>query len=122
MHHLHKIPGPTFTNVSNTGTIINLSSNLLEDPLDIRISLIRPTRHERWSIASTIFTPRNTHSEVKKTLRLSFHDSTFGVLIPLVASINDGIAGFHEIGECGNGLIDRSSGLYEDDNGSRALD
>lgn len=49
-------------------------------------------------------------------------DSALGVLVPLVAAVDYGVAGLHVGGQGGDGLVDRSAGLDEDDDGSGALE
>lgn len=49
-------------------------------------------------------------------------DSALGVLVPLVAAVDDGVAGFHVVGEGGDGLVDGGAGLDEDDDGAGALE
>ena len=44
--------------------------------------------------------------------------STLGIFLPHVVAVDDGISGFHVVGKGGDDLIDGSTGLDDDDNGS----
>uniref|UniRef100_A0A0A0KUU0 Uncharacterized protein n=1 Tax=Cucumis sativus TaxID=3659 RepID=A0A0A0KUU0_CUCSA len=121
MHHLNEISGTPFTYVSNTRTIINLSSYLLENILNIRISLKRSSRHQRGTMTSTIFTTRNPHPKIKNPSFRSLRNSTLSILIPLITTINDCITRLQVVRQGSNGLIDGQTSLNEDDNRSRTL-
>ena len=40
--------------------------------------------------------------------------------MPLIAAVNDGVIGVHELGEGGDGLVNGGANLDEDDDGVRA--
>lgn len=49
-------------------------------------------------------------------------EAAFGVEVPLVAAVDDGVAGVHEGGERGDGLVNGGAGFDQDDDGAGFLE
>ncbi|KAL6144054.1 hypothetical protein ACLB2K_054749 [Fragaria x ananassa] len=93
-----------------------------ENVLDIGVGLVGPPGNEARAMASTFLAAGDAHAEVEEAPGRSLVDAVLGVLIPLVAAIDDGVAGLHVGRQGGDGLVDGSVGLDEDDDGLGALE
>jgi len=64
----------------------------LEDLFDGRPGGRRSTRHERWTITSTLFTARDARPNEKETFSLKFLGSTNRIGIVRISAIYNDIA------------------------------
>lgn len=122
MDHFNEITRTAVADVGDAGAVLDLSGDLVENILDVEVGLVGPAGHERRAVASAFFTAGNPHSEVENAPVGDLADPPLGVLVPLVAAVDDGVAGLHVVGEGGDGLVNGSAGLDEDNDGSGALD
>ncbi|WVZ22832.1 hypothetical protein V8G54_001376 [Vigna mungo] len=108
--------------VGDAGAVLDLRSNFVEDVLDVGVGSLGTAGHEGGAVARAVFAAGDPHAEVEEAFFGDVVDAAFGVLIPLVAAVDDAVAGLEVVGESGDGLVDGGAGLDEDDDGSGALD
>nr|GMD01623.1 Uncharacterised protein [Ipomoea batatas] len=119
--HFDEITRPALADVGYARAVLHLGGDLVEDILDVEVGLVGPAGHEGRAVSRPILAAGNPHAEIQESFSGGLGDAALGVLVPLVAAVDDGVAGLHVLGQGGDGLVDGSPGLDEDDNRSRAL-
>lgn len=89
--------------------------------MNVQVSPVRASGHQRGAVPGAVFAPGDTHAQVEQTIGGCVDHAAFSVLVPLVAAVDDGVAGLHVGGEGGDGLIDGGSGFDQDDDGAGLL-
>ena len=122
MDHLDEVSRTSLADVGDAGAVLDLSGDFREDVLDVVVGFVGAAGHEGGAVAGAVFAAGDAHAEVEEALLGGLLDAALGVLVPLVAAVDDGVAGVHMVGESGDGLVDGGAGLDEDDNGSGPLE
>lgn len=89
--HLDVVTRTLVTDVGHTRTLLGLGGNLGEDGLDGVEGLSGTTRHEGRTVTSARFTTRDAHAHVEDTLGLELLGAADGLLVPLIATIDEDI-------------------------------
>ncbi|KAK7369753.1 hypothetical protein VNO80_11797 [Phaseolus coccineus] len=120
--HLHEVPRASLANVCDARSVLDLRRDFVKDVVDIVVGGLRTAGHEGGPVARAVFPAGDAHAKVEETFFGDLADAAFGVLVPLVAAVNDAVARLEVVGECGDGLVDGGAGLDKDDDGSGALE
>lgn len=107
--------------MGHTGAIIDLGGHLGEDRCDARPGLFRATGHHRGAIARAILTARHTHAHVEQAVLGHLLGTTFGVLKPFVATVDDQISRLKVFHKLGDRQIHRLTRLDQHDHLARRL-
>ena len=91
VHHLDVVTSTLVTNPVTARLAVTLSSNALEDVLDVWPGLLVSTWHEGWAISGTLLTTRDTASDESDSLLGQILCSAVGIGEMRVTSINDNI-------------------------------
>jgi len=122
VHHLHEVPRTSLADVRDAGAVLDLRGDFVEDVVDVLVGGFGTAGHEGGAVASALFPAGDAHAKVEEAFFGDLADAAFGVLVPLVAAVNDAVTGLEVFGECGDGLVDGGAGLDEDDDESGALE
>ena len=120
--HFDEVSRASLADVGNAGAVLDLGGDFVEDVLDVGVGMVGPTGHEGGAVACAVFAAGDAHAEVEEAFVGDEVHAALGVLVPLVAAVDDAVAGVEVVGEGGDGVVDWGAGLDEDDDGSGALE
>lgn len=122
MDHLDVVAGASLTNPVAAGVTVDLGGGLLEDLFDCGPSGSRATGHERGTMASTLFTTRNTRANKEKTFGLELLGASDRIRVVGVATINDDVTLLEMGHQLGDEIIDGRPSLDEKNDLAGALE
>ena len=94
MDHLYKVTGSRRAYPLTTRSAVRrFRRNALKNRLHFRPCLFRAAGHNRRSVQSSLFTTGHTAADEKKTFRLGQFDTTVGIFVIGVTSIDKNISG-----------------------------
>lgn len=111
--HLNVVAGTCVTNPVTAWLTVGLGGDVLENVLDVRPGLLVTTGHERWTIASTLLTTRDTSANKSNALLFEVLGAAVGVGVVRVTTINDDVAGVAVWQKLLNEVVDSGTGHDE---------
>ena len=104
------------TSLSFSLTIIHLRRHFRQHGLQSVESALVPSRHHRRAVSGPLLPAGDPHADVPHALFRDLGRAALGVLVPLVASVDDDVARLEPcLEEAGDGAVDGGSRLDEDD-------
>ena len=88
---LHKMAGTTWADVGDTGSVVDLSRHFGDQAFDRVVRSFRSTRHHARAFKRSFGAAGHTHSDETEALAFQLGDTTFGVVIFRVSSIDQQI-------------------------------
>ena len=122
MNHLDVVTSTLVTDPVTASLTIALSSDALEDVLDVGPGGFVTTGHERRTVTGTLLTTGDTGADESETLAGQVLCSAVGVGVVGVATVNDDVALLKVGLELTDKVVDGLSGLDEEDDSSRGLE
>ena len=116
---LTKLPGAAGTHIRHARAAVRLRAHLLHHVFDDVERRAVAAGHHRGAVTSALLAAGDAHAEVKKTLLRSVLLATLGVLVPLVAAVDDDIPGLHVLGETRDRGVHGRARLDKDDHAAR---
>jgi len=120
VHHLNEVASTTGPNEGDARPILRLRGGLLEDVPDVVVGIDVAAGHERGPVPRALLAAGHAHPEVQDPARRGLLDAPLRVLVPLVAAVDDGVAGLEVGGEGLDGGVDGGARLDEEHDGARA--
>mmetsp|Transcript_13321 Transcript_13321/g.32540 ORF Transcript_13321/g.32540 Transcript_13321/m.32540 type:complete len:562 (-) Transcript_13321:464-2149(-) len=115
VHHLDVVARAALANVHHARPVVHLRRHLLHDVPDVRVRLGRAARHHGGAPARALLAARHAHAHVQQALLAHLGLAALRVLVPLIATINDDVAGLHVLAQLLNSLVNRGTCLDQDD-------
>mmetsp|Transcript_762 Transcript_762/g.1627 ORF Transcript_762/g.1627 Transcript_762/m.1627 type:complete len:253 (-) Transcript_762:117-875(-) len=122
VHHLDVVAAPARSDVTHARTVIHLCCDFHEDGFDDIPSFLGAARHERGAVAGALLAATHTHTHVPDSFALAECGPPIGVLVPLVAAVNQQIAGLQQGQQGLHRLVHRGTRLDEHDDLAGLLD
>ena len=111
VHHLDVVASTLVTDPVAAGLAVALSSDALEDVLDVGPCLLVATGHQRRAVAGTLLTTGNTGADEAKALASQVLGSPVGVGEVRVATVNDDVSLLEQRQEGLNPVVNSLAGL-----------
>nr|CAB3489801.1 unnamed protein product [Digitaria exilis] len=118
--HLDEVASAAGANEGDASPVLRLRGGLLEDVPDVVVRVDVAAGHERRPVPRALLPAGHAHPEVQDPAGRGLLDAALRVLVPLVAAVDDGVAGL-EVGDEGlDGGVDGASRLDEEHDGAGA--
>ncbi|KAJ8630741.1 hypothetical protein MRB53_024064 [Persea americana] len=114
-YHLDEVAGAALVDVGDAGAFVDLRSDLLEYVFDVAVGIEGAARHEGGAVAGALLTAGDAHTDVENLVVGSEAGAALGVLVSLVAVVDDGISGDRILGFLRTIQQLRKPGASEDD-------